>query len=195
MKPDILKFSDINSTINEKAPKAKIPQVEVTPFTTPEQFEMLTDNSDAIIMIVFATGTSPERLNDVIKKRTSEGTPVFFVSKNPGDNHGILKITYGTQEKAKEAGAISLEKVNVNNLDLIISAIQVEFKKGKRGTELGEIIREKFSYKRDEPRPIAAWEDPAKIDEMEKLYRHTLKRENISAEEIEEIIKKWRGNK
>ena len=199
MKPDQYEKS-LNAPVasfktNETAPKARIRLIQVTPFTTPEQLEEFTEDMDVMVLIVFATGTSPTRLNDVIKKRTGEGIPVLLVSNNPGDKHGIMKITYEVQSLSLEAGAIPLEKVNINNLEEIQETIQVEFAKGKKGTELGEAIRERFAYKEGEQKSLPDWEIPEKIDEQEKFYRQTLKRGNASDEEIEEIIKKWRGNK
>lgn len=187
---------NFNSNIMESAPLIKTLTIEITPIMTPEQLEMLTNGLDAVVLKVYATGTSPESLNEVIKKRTKEGIPIFLVSNNPGDNHGILKITYDTQKKSNEAGAIPLEKVNVNNLDVIYSSLQSEFAKGKRGAELGEAIREKFAYNESEPKPIPAWDDQEKIKGQEFLYRTTLKRGgNLSEVEINEIIRKWRGDK
>ena len=81
----------------EFTPKAKISVVEATPTLSPEQFDMVTKNTDAIVFIVYATGTSPEILNNIIKQKIEENVPVFLVSKNPGDNHGIIKIIYDGQ--------------------------------------------------------------------------------------------------
>ena len=188
------KMTSPNLRTKESAPEAKIIPIEIAPGMSSEMLEEITKNSDAVVLTVYATGTSQVSLNSVIKKRTEEGIPVFLVSKNPGDSHGILKITYGPQEESRDAGAIALQKVNVNHLyDVIIPAIQSEFKKGKRGAELGNIIREKFAYQNDEPKPIPSWQDPAKLAEEELLYRQTLKRTNASEEEIEKIIKEWRG--
>jgi len=121
---------------------------------------------------------------------------IYALKKNDDNSMPVVKeTTYVPQKESKDAGAIALEKVNVNHIyDVIIPAIQDEFTKGKRGAELGEAIREKFSYKNDEPRPIPFWQDPVKFAEEELLYRQTLKRGNASDEEIEEIIKKWRGD-
>jgi hypothetical protein len=198
MNPDKYKkpIEIVNPGTNTKEsfPEAKIIPIEVAPGMSPQILEKITAGSDAVVLIVYATGTSPESLNGVIKQRTEKGIPVFLVSKNPGDAHGILKITYGPQQESKEAGAIALEKVNVNNLyDVIMPAIQDEFAKGKRGAGLGEAIREKFSYKDDESKPVPSWQDPVKFAQEELLYRQTLKRTGVKEEEIEEIIKKWKG--
>lgn len=177
----------------ESTPKAKIALLRVAPGMSPEQLEEFTRNSDAVILVVYATGTSPESLNSAIKKRTEEGIPVFLVSNNPGDIYGIVKIIYEPQVKSKDAGAIPLEKVNINNIDTINAAIEEEFSKGKSGAELGEAIREKFAYREDESRPIPAWEDPVEINKQESLYRQTLKKQGLSEEQIETILKDWRG--
>lgn len=187
MKPDSYK-----NTI-EFTPEVKVSQIFINPGMTPNQLEEFTANSNAVVLIVYATGASPESLNEVIKNRTDEGIPVFLVSNNPGDNHGILKITYGTQEKSKNSGAFALEKVNVNNLEVINAVIEQKYKEGKRGAELGRAVQEEFLYKDNESRPIPSWEDPIQIAEQERIYRQTLKRQGSKPEEIEKIIKEWRG--
>ena len=178
----------------EFIPKAKISVIEATPTLSPEQFDMVAKNADAIVFIVYATGTSPEILNNVIKQKTEEDIPVFLVSKNPGDDHGIIKIIYDTQVKSLEAGVIPLQKVNVNNIDEICIAIQKEFSKGKKGNELGQIIKEKFSYKEGEKIPIPGWNNPIEIEKQKNLYRNTLKKMNLSENEIEKELKKWEGS-
>ncbi|MFA6585693.1 MAG: hypothetical protein WCS86_00845 [Candidatus Paceibacterota bacterium] len=174
----------------EKLPEAKVLLVTATPIITPEQFDLLTEGQDAIVFLVFATGTSPERLNNIIKKRTQEGTPIFLVSNNPGDNHGIIKITYDVQVESSKAGAIPLEKVNVNNLEEIISEIKKQFLTGKKGIELAHAVQNVFSYKEGEEKPVPGWENPNEVKKQKDLTRSTLRRLGLSEIDIEkELIK------
>ena len=173
---------------------ARVSIVYAAPGLPEGAFDQATKDTNAVIFVVFATGTSPEYLNGVIAQRVAEGIPVFLVSNNPGDTHGILRITYGVQEASAKAGATSLQKVNVNNLEEIQKAIEDAFKEGKKGTALAEAIFEKFAYKEGEQKPVPSWENPEHIAKEEELYRNTLKRQSIHPDEIEKEIKKWRGD-
>ena len=140
--------------------------VFITPVMIPERLEHVIHNTKAVILIAFATGTTPEILNPAIKKLTESGVPVFLLSNNPGDSHGILRTRYGVQERSAQAGAIALQKVNINNLAEVLDAIQDELDKDKRGAELGETIRQKFAYREGEPLPKAEWETPEGIADL-----------------------------
>lgn len=143
---------------------------------TPEGLEHITRNTKAVILIAYATGTTPEILNPVIKKLTELGTPVFLLSNNPKDSHGILKIVYAVQTESAQAGAIALQKVNINNLQEVLDAIQDELDRGKRGAELGEIIKQKFAYSEGEPLPKAEWETPEGIADLQFRTEQGLRR-------------------
>lgn len=179
----------------EGPPQVKIASLKIAPGMTPEQLDDFTRDFNVIVLTVYATGTSPEILNEVIKKRTTEGKPVFLVSDNPGDRAGIIKVTYGTQEESKNSGAIALEKVNVNDLELLDAVIKDEFAKGKRGAELGEAVRERFAFQDDEPKPIPDWDNPDELAKQESIYRKTLQRSmmGLNEQELDETIRKWRG--
>lgn len=174
----------------ERSPEARVFVVTATATITPEQFDMFFEKQDAVVFVVFATGTSPERLNDVIRKRTKEGIPIFLVSNNPGDNHGIMKITYDVQAESLKAGATPLEKVNVNNLQEIIFEIKKQFSAGKKGTELAQAIQKTFSYKEGDKKPIPAWENPVEIKKQREMMVNTFRRMGLSEELIESELSK-----
>jgi len=92
---------------SHEKPEVNIGLVSATPLLTPEQFEAMTSGSEAIILIAYATGTTPERLNSAIKTKVDSGIPVFLLSSNSADDHGILKTTYDVQAKSAQAGAIA----------------------------------------------------------------------------------------
>ncbi|MBI4994063.1 hypothetical protein HZC21_00240 [Candidatus Peregrinibacteria bacterium] len=149
----------------------------ISPITTPEGLEHMAHNMKAIILIAYATGTTPDILNPVIKKLTESGTPVFLLSNNPKNSHGILRTVYAVQERSAQAGAIALQKVNINNLQEVLNAIQDELNKGKKGAELGEIIRLKFAYREDEPLPKAEWETPEGIADLQRRTEQMIRRQ------------------
>ncbi len=109
---------------NHEVPRASIGFVKATPTLSIEQMELATTGTDAIVFEVFATGTAPERLIPFVKSKVDSGTPVFLLSDNRGDNHGILKIIYEPQFNYAKAGAVALEKVNINKIDEVLAYIQ-----------------------------------------------------------------------
>lgn len=101
-------------------------------------------NPKALLLIAYATGGTPESLNPYIQEYTDKGIPVFLLSNNPGDDHGIREITYGVQAEAAEAGAISLKDVNINSLQQVVRAIQDAAKAGLEGENLRKAIVGQF---------------------------------------------------
>lgn len=174
---------------------ARVANVMASPMLTPEQFDLATGDADAIIFEVYATGTSPDRLNETIRKKTDSGTPVFLVSNNPGDSHGILKATYQTQVNSEAAGAFRIAKANVNQLAEINDVIQKEFNKGLRGNALGLAVTTHFSYKEGDSIPKPDWENPEAIAQQKELYKKTLIRTGASPEEIAKTLQEWEFGK
>lgn len=179
----------------ENPKPARVANVIASPMLTPEQFDLATGDADAIIFEVYATGTSPETLNEIIRKKTDSGTPVFLVSNNPGDSHGILKVTYGTQASSEAAGAFRIAKANVNQLAEINDVIQKEFNKGLRGNALGAAVVDFFSYKEGDAIPKPDWEKPEAIAQQKELYKKTLIRMGASPEEIAKTLQEWEFGK
>ena len=118
---------------------------------TAELFEQMTKGQEAIVLAAFASGTVPERLAPVIKKRTESGVPVFLLSDNRRDSHGIRKTKYVAQQVVEEAGAIPLRTVNFSNLEEVVGAIREESLKGLRGAELGQSIYRRFDLEKKQP--------------------------------------------
>jgi L-asparaginase/Glu-tRNA(Gln) amidotransferase subunit D len=134
----------------ETTPEAKISSIRATPGMPPNLFERATEGANAVIFIGFTTGTTPTNLNEIIKRRTDEGIPVFILSDNPRDSYGIINPRkYETQVEALEAGAIPLQAVNVNKITEVGQAIKKAFATGKRGGELAKVIKEQFSLPSD----------------------------------------------
>lgn len=146
------------SVFEHEKPIAKTAIVDSTPLLTPEQFEAFTTNTDAIVLLTYATGTTPERLNGVIKAKVDSGIPLFLLSKNPGDEAGIVRVVYDTLAKAIEAGAIPLEKVNSNDGAVVLATIQNFYDQGLRGEALGVAVQQRFAYQEGEEKPKAEWE-------------------------------------
>jgi hypothetical protein len=159
---------------------------KATPGQSPDIFRMSTEGVDAIVIISFATGTVPQVLAPAIRDRVEAGVPVFLLSDNAGDKHGILKIAYGVQAVIAEAGAISLEKVNINNLEEVVAAIDQELSQGYKGKELGEIINKKYKYGADEQKPLAEWETPEGIKGQQERLAALTKKMNENADRSEE---------
>lgn len=152
----------------------------------------MTAGVPAIILVSYATGTTPQRLSRVISQRTASAVPVFHISDNIGGDHGILGVVYGTQTASASAGAIRIEKVNVSSLDLVLAAIQDELDAGKSCRELAEEVRQRYVYKMDAPKPRAEWDIPEAVDREEYLLRATLRRLRNSDAEIERQMRVWK---
>lgn len=170
--------------------------VMVTPGMNPESLTELASRKEikAIVLVAYATGTTPQTLNEAIQEVTRKGIPVFLLSNNPADPAGILNdISYMTQAKSKEAGAIALQKVNIKHIQQVLDAIQAEIDTKKKGAELGEAIRVKYAYVPGEEKPKPDWEIPAKIAEQRTLLGHTLRRIGTPEDEIEKVLDQWEG--
>ncbi len=98
----------------------------------------------ALVLVGYGTGTTPDALNPFILETTQRNVPVFILSSNYGDDHGVRKIKYEPQAKAAESGAIHLRDVNVRNLEEVINTIQGEIDKGIDGQNLAELISQKY---------------------------------------------------
>lgn len=129
----------------------------------------------ALILSTFASGTTPGWINPAIQEITQMGIPVFLLSDNKGDRDGIRNPKhYGAQEDSYLAGAIALQKVNVNSGTEVLDAIQDEIDAGKSGATLGEAIRTKFAYASALEVPKAKWEIPEGIAALQKETKHTV---------------------
>ncbi|MEK7601470.1 MAG: hypothetical protein AAB480_02980 [Patescibacteria group bacterium] len=101
-------------------------------------------NPKALLLIAYASGGTPESLNPFIQEYTDRGIPVFLLSNNPADDHGIREITYGVQADAAKAGAVSFKDVNINNFHQVVRTIQDAAKEGLEGEDLKKAIIAQF---------------------------------------------------
>ncbi len=144
----------------ENSPDPRVAAVMATPFLKPDEFDQLTTGKQVILFCGFATGTIPDRLVPIFERRISEGTVCIVVSDNAGNDHGILKIAYAAGEGAYEAGALPLEKVNINAHSQIKAVITQALNEGLSGSRLLQRMRDLYSYKEDEQKPLAEWDKP-----------------------------------
>lgn len=139
-----MKPEQSRSENTETKPLINCATIKAEPSLTPELFEAMTNGAESIVITAFASGTVPERIIPIIKSRVDSGVPVFLVSNNPADSHGIERLKYQPQVNVAEAGATALKNVNANNIADVLKAIQEETAQGKKGSELGKAIGERF---------------------------------------------------
>ena len=99
----------------------------------------------AMVIVGYASGSTPDWLNPIIQESTAAGTPVFIVSSNYGSDHGIANPSYGVHAAATQAGAIFIEDMNSRNIFPILDSIQEEIDSGKTGLQLAQPVRAKHS--------------------------------------------------
>lgn len=166
--------------------------IRLNPTVTPERLDLATQDAEAVVLVVFASGALPDCLTPVIQRKISLGVPVFLLSNNPGDNHGILHPgRYAAGIGALEAGAIPLEKVNVNQAVDVEHAISQALDAGMKGAELAAHIQKQFAYGPDEEKPKAEWETPEGIAAQRERMRQTFRRQKMSPDEIEKELHRW----
>ena len=119
-----------------------------------ERLDKVVDFSElnAIIIIAYASGATPDRLNPWIKRIVKRGVPVFIVSDNVGENHGIQRLKYATQTAPVEAGATPLRNANVNHLAEVIYVIRQAVHARKEGKELATTL-------------VSVYGSPTKVEE------------------------------
>ena len=169
----------------------RIGVLRCTPSLTPEQLSNHTEGMDVVVLIAFATGTTPDRLAPIIKKRIEEGVPVILLTDNPADPAGPSRLAYSAGQSALEAGAILLQKANVNHTEEVIKTVQEAFREGLCGTELSEHIQEIYSYQEGEKAPSSDWSRRETIEWQRQHTRNALKRMGLSGEQLEEAMKEW----
>lgn len=129
-------------------PTPDVANFKVTPGQDPQLtadiFRIIGTKSKALVLTGFATGTTPSSLNPHIRDLTQKGIPVFILSNNPMDHHGIGQIKYEVQQEAVEAGGIPLRNPNVTNDEEVTTSIQEAINEGKTGPELAQAMIEKF---------------------------------------------------
>lgn len=171
-------------------PDSRITTIKVTPVLTPDQLAHSIKDADAIIMIVYAAGTSPDRLAPVIREGAVQGKALIFLSDNPGDTHGTVKLTYEAGREALRAGAVLLQKVNSGHLDQVYKAVNEAIKKGLRGQALSQYIYNQFAFGEGERIPKAEWETAEGVAEMRQLFEATLRRIGLKPADIQRWLDK-----
>lgn len=136
---------------NPKSIEVKDPNVVVAncfPGVNPSHLEIVGMGSDAVVLISFATGSTPRIIAPAIKKLVDSGCPVFLLSDNRGDDHGILNDSkYEAQIPARDAGAISLQSVNIKHLNEVLAFINGQVRKGAKGEVLAQIVKTHYALK------------------------------------------------
>lgn len=153
----------------------KVPTLMCDPFIKADDFLARTERAEAIIVVAFATGAMPDRLVPAIQQRIQQGIPVFVLSDNPGNNHGILRVIYDAGSGAYKAGAIGLQKINVNQYRELKAIILEALGKGLKGKDLEREIEQRYAYQQGEKKPLAQWEDPNYVDPPRKTMRQILR--------------------
>lgn len=156
----------------------------------------ITKGAEAIVFIVSASGAIGERFGPGVEKKVSEGVPVFLVSSNSGDQHGILRAdTYGASEPVLNAGATPIGKYNVEDIELLIEIISRYLDQGLKGKELAEAVKNETSYKEGEAKPKAGWETPEDLARQAEMTKQTLRRMGLSEDEIDaDMARRWDPN-
>lgn len=144
------------------------------PFLNAGEFLARTEQSQAIIFVAFASGALPDRLVPAMQQRMNEGIPIFVLSNNPGDKHGILAIHYDAGSRAYKSGAVALQKINVNHHEELKRVIADCLAEGLSGPALTKEIEQRYAFKEGEPLPLAQWDDPNYVAPPRKEIRQIL---------------------
>ncbi len=184
-RPEGLQIPDIEDN------DPSLPTIMSLPYLTAKEFDERTLRAKAIILIGYATGTTPDRLLSIIKKRVENGVPVIILADNHGDIHGIPQLKYAAGSGALEVGAVLLQKINVRYAKMLKEDILKALDEGKQGTDLASYIEKMFAYKEGEIPPPPDWEVPERVNEQREIYRKTLIRIGMKPEEIEKELSRW----
>ncbi|MEK7123178.1 MAG: hypothetical protein AAB855_04985 [Patescibacteria group bacterium] len=172
-----------------------IPVVVANPALNERQFLHSTEGADAIIFVVHASGAVGKRFGDAVATRSSAGIPVFMVSNNPGDSHGILDAgRYGTTEAVLKGGGIPIQRYNINDVPLLLDMIKKHLDNGLKGDELAHAVTQECSYKEGEEIPVPEWETPERIKAQKERTRQTLRRTPMPEKEAEEYLNRWESD-
>lgn len=139
--------------IDKQSAKGKVCIINIFPGMKPEYLEANAQDLQAVILIGFATGCTPEYINPAISALTKKGVVCFLVSDNVKDNHGIYGLKYHSHESAIKAGIIPIQRVNINGIEELYNEVQKAIDEGKQGKELALTIFEEFSYKETDEFP------------------------------------------
>ena len=189
-RPEGLKICDIESD------DPVIPVTMALPWRGSEDVaKKIQDTTEALIFVTHASGAHGDRFTPALSEIISSGIPVFLVSDNPGDDHGILRVQYAAGARSFQAGAIAIEKINVRDIALLKQEIYEALALGKRRNELAQHIQELFSYGENEEPPKPEWELPEGIAAVRAGTERVLRRAGMDEEEIAAYLAQWDGDK
>lgn len=178
-----------------EVPENDVQVIYCSPGLKAAHMELCTAGVGAIVLIGFATGTTPDRLEPVIRKRVESGVPVIILSNNPADPAGPSRLKYKAGQVNLKAGAIVLQKVNINHLEEVLAVLRESLSKGVRGAELIQLMKDRYFYQEGEVPPPPEWETEEGISYMRDLYRQTLVRQGCSVEALERELHRWEFGK
>ncbi len=161
------------------------------PGVTAEQFLVRSQDVEVIIVIGYASGTTPDRLAPAIAQRIDESIPVIILSNNPGDEYGIVRLRYAAGQAALAAGAKLLQKVNVRHLDTVLEAINIAHAQGLRAQALAEAIDHQFAFQDGETIPLAEWETADGIAAEQKRARRFLVEQGFDGWALAVALEQW----
>lgn len=177
--------------VDNEGARADISIIFCTPALTVEDLDIAAIDKDAVILIAYASGTTPDRLLPAIKNIIDSGKAVILISNNPGDSMGVVHMQYAAGSGALAAGAVLLQKANINHLAEVEKSIIDAIRKGKKGRELAQYIKDQYSFQPGEEVPPAEWDTREGIEKQRELTRQTFRRIGMPDDKVEEELKRW----
>ncbi|HVZ12462.1 MAG TPA: hypothetical protein VG965_05515 [Patescibacteria group bacterium] len=142
-------------TSEAKNSKYKIPIVHMYSGMSPEILTTLVENSNALVLIGPANGGIQDGLLPTVRQVVESGIPVIGLSDNEGAKHGVIRFSDQPQIDALAVGVTYLEKPNMYNTEEVVEAIKKNLDDGLVGQELSNKLKEEFSYKDGEQKPVS----------------------------------------
>ncbi len=185
-RPEGLRIRDIEDPLHE------YPVIMCRPTLTAGILALRTQYAKAVVLVNYATGTTPVWLAPVIKQLVDNNVPVFLVPDCPGDEAGMISVKYAACIPALEAGATPIEKVNVKEIDLVKEAVRDH---GERlsGRELADYIHQMFAYQEGEEPPKPEWERPEAVERYrQEIIVPFLRRLGFEPPDAESLSNQWK---
>ena len=180
---------------------SEFPVIQCTPFLTAHELGERVRDAKAFIMIVFASGASPERLTPIIKAKVEAGCAVIFLSDNMGEENAPYRNKYEAGQASQEAGAVLLQKANVRHTHEVRAFAKGLLEQGITGKELAEVVRNQYAWQEGETptirpvpgaRPEVREGDP-RIEAANEEFRERLQGVQLSPEAIGFAMWTWGG--
>src|SRR3989344_748648 len=141
---------------------------------------LMANKPRAIVVESFGSGSIPGILIDKVQTATRNGTAVFLLNGASKQNYGIIKLTYDTNTRLLEAGAVPLERINIGHLRRWAAFID----EGTRSADLPKYSGDKTDALLQTIAEIAQHES-----NMFELIRKVRETYRLSDEQIEEIVR------